>query len=64
MKEFSLYKTLAVLTIAFLFIAIIGTIDFTGSDDFFNTIAESSKQELKLKNWHYMLVIWLLAFNK
>ena len=64
MKEFSLYKTLAVLTVVFLSIAMIGTIDFTGSDDFFKSIAESSKKDLELKNWHYMLVVWLLAFNK
>jgi len=64
MKEFDLYKTLIILTVVFLSIAAIGTIDFTGSDDFFKTIIESSNSELKLKNWHYMLVVWLLAFNK
>jgi len=49
MKEFNFYKTLAIFTVVFLIIAMIGTIDFTGSDYFFKTTAESLKQDLELK---------------
>lgn len=57
--EFNLYKVMAILTIIFLTIAAIGTIDFSDAasiDEIINMLSSP----LELKNWHYALIAFLI----
>ncbi len=61
MKEFNLYKTLIILTIIFVTIALIGTLDLSVFDS--EQIKHDLMLQLELKNWHYVLLLVSIWFR-
>ena len=63
MKEFDLIKFIIVMSIICITICFVSFVDFSSAATF-DQIIESLKKPLKLTNWHYAVIVFLLLLRK
>ena len=61
-REFDLFKMIILLTVGCLIIAGIGLIEFDFDFDYEGLI-KSLQSPLEIKNWHYVLLIWVIFIS-